>query len=64
MQINVVIVGAEYSGKTSILKSLAGEESYERFFSHDINERKLKQTINKKEYDLILRDIPSKNVSI
>jgi ABC-type phosphate/phosphonate transport system ATPase subunit len=41
MQINVVIVGAEYSGKTSILKSLAGEESYERFFSHDINERKL-----------------------
>jgi len=59
-----VIVGAEYSGKTSILKSLAGEESYERFFSHDINERKLKHTINKKEYDLIIRDIPSKNVSI
>ena len=59
-----MIVGAEYSGKSSILKSLVGEESYERFFSHNINERKLKHSIYQKEYDLILRDIPSKNISI
>lgn len=60
MQINVVIVGAEYSGKTSILKSIVGEEPKKEYYLYDINVRKLKHTIEQKEYEFILRDIPSK----